>query len=580
LSSKQYADNSTVNYTYENTTSRLKSVLDALGQTKQYTYAKDDRISGIVYLNAVNATPNVAFSYDAYFPRITSMIDGNGTTQYGYFAVGSPGALQLQQESRSLPNSTIAYGYDSLARLSSRTAAPSGTETFQYDAVSRLVGHDSDLGSFSLSYLGETAQITQRQLLPVSTNLATNWSYQPNSSDRRLASITNVGLSLGQHSDYQFTTTAENFITGIIESSDAPTVYPSPTTQTASYNDLNQLTNLSGQGLSFDANGNLISDGQRNYSWDAENRLIGITYPGQPGKQTAFAYDGLSRRTAITSTPAGGGSAVTTSYIWCGSRICQARDASNSIAREYYSEGEFVPGSPTQSFYYGIDQVSSIRRVFVNTSSAPAYSYDPYGNALQSTTPFTDFNYAGMFHNADSKLYLTQYRVYDPISGRWLSRDPIGELNGLPGAQVSVAGALGSTLVFTDGFGNVQTAFARIANGVANRTTSAAVDAYRVIRPRDFDVNANAERVGYANPAWAAFTSPTLIQLRDGVGLYPYAYGDPIDFNDPTGQAGFCAWVRAMCVAAWCVYAGEAPKRIRPPLQINPVAPIARSKDE
>jgi YD repeat-containing protein len=45
--------------------------------------------------------------------------------------------------------------------------------------------------------------------------------------------------------------------------------------------------------LSYDADGNLLSDGQRNYAWDAENRLVGISYPGQPGKATAFAYDGL-----------------------------------------------------------------------------------------------------------------------------------------------------------------------------------------------------------------------------------------------------------------------------------------------
>jgi RHS repeat-associated protein len=32
-----------------------------------------------------------------------------------------------------------------------------------------------------------------------------------------------------------------------------------------------------------------------------------------------------------------------------------------------------------------------------------------------------------MFYNADSGLYLTQYRAYDPVAGRWLSRDPIGE---------------------------------------------------------------------------------------------------------------------------------------------------------
>lgn len=33
-----------------------------------------------------------------------------------------------------------------------------------------------------------------------------------------------------------------------------------------------------------------------------------------------------------------------------------------------------------------------------------------------------------MFYNADSGLYMTNYRAYDPTSGRWLSRDPLGEV--------------------------------------------------------------------------------------------------------------------------------------------------------
>jgi RHS repeat-associated protein len=48
---------------------------------------------------------------------------------------------------------------------------------------------------------------------------------------------------------------------------------------------------------------------------------------------------------------------------------------------------------------------------------------------LQGTAPLTDLGYAGMFFNADSGLYLTQYRAYDPVSGRWLTRDPIGEVS-------------------------------------------------------------------------------------------------------------------------------------------------------
>jgi YD repeat-containing protein len=36
--------------------------------------------------------------------------------------------------------------------------------------------------------------------------------------------------------------------------------------------------------LSYDLNGNLLSNGQRTYTRDAESRLVGITYPAWSGK--------------------------------------------------------------------------------------------------------------------------------------------------------------------------------------------------------------------------------------------------------------------------------------------------------
>ena len=426
LTGKQYPDTTTVTYTYENTTSRLKSVTDAASQVKTYSYAKDDRLTAIAYTGAVNATPNVGFTWDPYFPRLASRTDGAGTTQFTYVAVGSLGALQVQQEAGPFANSAITSAYDELGRLSQRTVQGAGAETFQYDAIGRLIGHASDLGAFMLGYLGQTGQITSRQL--ASSTLATTWSYLGNTDDRRLSGIDNVGLTSGHFSTFAYTTTPENFIGAITETSDATAVYPPAGSQTATYNNLNQLTNLSGQTLTYDAVGNLTSDGQRNYSWDAENRLVLITYPGQPGKQTAFTYDGLGRRRTITSTPPGGGSSITTAYLWCDEDICQARDGGNTPVRSYYDEGEYVPGTPAQTLYYGIDQIGSVRRVFASTTSAPAYRYDPYGVPLQGTVPTTDFVYAGMFFNADSGLYLTKYRAFDPLAGRWLSRDPIGEL--------------------------------------------------------------------------------------------------------------------------------------------------------
>jgi RHS repeat-associated protein len=468
---KQYADSTTVSYAYENTTSRLKSVIDALGQTKQYAYAADDRVSGISYLNPVNPTPNVGFGWDSYFPRLTAMTDGTGTTQYSYMAPGTLGALLLQQETGAPPAGAIAYAYDALGRVASRSIGGIVQETFQYDTLSRLVTYADGLGQFALSYLGETGQIAQRQASISAGTWATSWSYLENTGDRRLASVHSSGLGpvVGQHS---YTTTAEDFASAVAESC-SPTpcgsgwtysydaadrltsgypigaasayaytldpagnisLFQSPyaPSEQATYSNVNALTNFAGQAFSYDANGNLTSDGQRSYAWDAENRLVAIGYAAQPGKQTSFAYDGLGRRSAITTTVSG--TASTTYYLWCGSQLCQAVNPSGTVARSYFAEGEavVVPPPATAALYYGPDRLGSVRDVAAVSGATVAqqvYTYDPYGNPLQRPegSVLTDRRFAGMFYHADSGLYLTRTRAYNPATGRWLSRDPLGE---------------------------------------------------------------------------------------------------------------------------------------------------------
>lgn len=291
----------TVSYAYESTTSRLHSVTDALSQVKTLSYANDDRLLGVAYSCAVNPTPNLAFTWDPYVPRMTSMVDGTGTTSYAYgvaftFAAARPTQECFVPTGGTTCTSEIDYTYDGLGRPVSRAVMGAGAETFAYDALGRLTGHGSDIGSFSLSYLGQTGQPALRQLLPATSTLKTAWSYLPNSGDRRLSQIADTGLTAGQYTTLAFGTTPENQIASVTETSDAAALYPATLTQSASYNNLNELTSLSGQARTYDLNGNLLTDGQRSYAWDAENRLVGITYPGTPGKATAFTYDGLDRR--------------------------------------------------------------------------------------------------------------------------------------------------------------------------------------------------------------------------------------------------------------------------------------------
>jgi RHS repeat-associated protein len=117
------------------------------------------------------------------------------------------------------------------------------------------------------------------------------------------------------------------------------------------------------------------------------------------------------------------------------------------VIRAYYAEGEYLPGLSPQSDYYGEDRIGSVRRVF-SSGLAPSYDYGAYGDALQATTPVTDFNYAGTLYNADSGLYLTKHRAYDPASGRFLSRDPVGEYGDPVGNLYAYAG--GNPISLTD----------------------------------------------------------------------------------------------------------------------------------
>jgi RHS repeat-associated protein len=458
VTATHYADHSKAENTYEFATSRLKAVSDALGQVKQYTYTVDDRLAGIDYFKAINATPSVRFSYDPYFELLTSMSDGFGTSQYQYVQVGSLGALQLGQENSSHNNDTIGYQYDALGRLIVRTV-DSSVEKLTFDSLGRPTSHQTPLGTFNLSYLGQTFQLTTQQVN--SGTVSTKWSYETNLLDRRLKAIKNSGLTRSFH----YTSTAEYDITQVRESGSAAstsrvqtwdygydkadrlltadsslgqqyayqydvvgnvTQFQTPSgIEDATYNDVNEIVSFGNRSFSYDADGNLIDDGVRNYQWDAENRLIGVVYDTDHTRSSLFRYDGLGRRVDIVATNAR--VSVENVYLWCGITLCQQETANGTVSRKYFREGEVIAGADTP-LYYASDQLGSVRDVLSlhDGSRVESYDYDSYGNLtyrLGHTT--TNFRYAGMFYEPNSELYLTQYRAYDPVTGRWLSRDPL-----------------------------------------------------------------------------------------------------------------------------------------------------------
>ncbi|PYR13613.1 MAG: type IV secretion protein Rhs, partial [Acidobacteria bacterium] len=124
-------------YTYDATTSRLKTVTDPKGQVTTYTYTLDDAIQQVAYSNSQIATPSVSYTYDPTYARAATMADGTGTTAYAYHPVGELGAGHVASVDGPFSNDTITYAYDELGRVASR--AINGVAMTQgYDPLGRV----------------------------------------------------------------------------------------------------------------------------------------------------------------------------------------------------------------------------------------------------------------------------------------------------------------------------------------------------------------------------------------------------------------------------------------------------------
>ncbi|MDP3508980.1 MAG: RHS repeat-associated core domain-containing protein, partial [Candidatus Melainabacteria bacterium] len=177
-----------------------------------------------------------------------------------------------------------------------------------------------------------------------------------------------------------------------------------------------------------DANGSMTSDGTDSYAWDAENRLIKITYPGS-GNFSDILYDANGLQGQIVETRA---SSITSTkqFVRTTLNIYEERDAGNGVLKTFCSLGQKLS---TSSYFYGRDLLGSVREMTDNSGNiVAAYSYNSYGQVTKlSGSLDSDFQYAAYYRHVPSVLDITLYRPYSPSLGRWITRDPIEEDGGI-----------------------------------------------------------------------------------------------------------------------------------------------------
>ncbi|OJW27600.1 MAG: hypothetical protein BGO49_25350 [Planctomycetales bacterium 71-10] len=216
-------------------------------------------------------------------------------------------------------------------------------------------------------------------------------------------------------------------------------------TVSKTFNKSNETATVGGSSAAaptYDAAGNTTAKDGRTYVYDAWNRLKQV----KSGATTlaSYAYDALRRRVAENS----GG--VATDVYFSGSTPIEERVGSfgyrhvigvtgDVVLRDVYED---VAGSPRSDWRYFAQQDANgdvVALVSPASNVAERYAYAPYGavsilDAAGAAKTSSGLLWRQLFqggrYDSTTGLYVFGFRDYDPASGTWMQRDPIGLAGG------------------------------------------------------------------------------------------------------------------------------------------------------
>ncbi|GGA37703.1 RHS repeat-associated core domain-containing protein [Dyella nitratireducens] len=412
-----------VQYTYDNRNHPITRT-DAMNQSESWTYdgmgnvlTHTDRKGQVMDISydALNRRSLVSYadgsgiqsSYDAG-NRLTSLVDSiSGTLGWSYDGLD-------RVTSSSTPQGSVNYTYDVADRRTSMTAVAQATANYTYDNANRLTVITQGNETVQLAYDADN----RRTALTLPNGITVTYGYDIASELTGLTYTQGNGNTLGNltyayDSDGRVISKSDTFATDAL---------PTATTQAATFDLNDRVTTFNGGALTYDANGNLTSDGTNTYDWNARNQLAQISQGSNV--QLSFSYDALGRR--ISKTVQG----VAMQFLYDGNNAVQETQGStvNPILVGLGVDERFARNDVTGRTYFLADLLNSTIALTDPTGAIKQkYSYDPYGNVIPSdtTTGFTNpYQYTG--READSSgLYYYRARYYSPMMGGFVSEDPV-----------------------------------------------------------------------------------------------------------------------------------------------------------
>jgi RHS repeat-associated protein len=213
---------------------------------------------------------------------------------------------------------------------------------------------------------------------------------------------------------------------------------------TATYGAQDRLTSFKNRTFLYNDNGELVlaadalSQTSTIYNYDVLGRLSSVKLLS--GKAVSYQIDARGRRVIKNID-----GVKVHSYVYLDDLRIAAEsndDCDPNFDRNcatLKTNFTYSGNKPTPDYFFSLidgnnykiitDQIGSVRLVIntLNGSEAQRIDYDEWGNVISDTNPgFQPFGYAGGIYDQDTKLVHFGARDYDPSTGRWLSKDPIG----------------------------------------------------------------------------------------------------------------------------------------------------------
>jgi len=405
------------------------------GSSHNYTY---DLLNREWYDNIPGTTADVFTSYDL-LGRVCSMsftdlgaIAGDCTAIYdGTAAAGIFNKYDKANRllaTRDANGQAVAYAYNQADKRTSMTFPDSVVQAYQYNAGNML------------TWSGVNA-----------TTIGITPSYDTKGRLVSLARSNGVSSSIGYDDLNRILSFGQNVVTGadvtwnfvynpasqIISLSPGTSAYDyaetASITDGRTYDGLNRDTGIVAVSGGYDANGNLTSEGtasgQRNFTYDMDNRLLTVTTVG--GSNVTVTYDPMGR---LSSYQVGSGNP--TQFLYDGVNLVAEYQGGVIKKRYFHSLGDDQPfleftnagvtaadGKFLLANYQG--SIIALADSSGTVTTANTFKYGPYGEPMGDTWTGERFRYTGQIALPEAQVYYYKARVYDPKYGRFLQTDPI-----------------------------------------------------------------------------------------------------------------------------------------------------------